>query len=125
MAEPHNFIDENLVASLQLPMSTMEDYGVVLGACGSIQGAGICKGVLLTISDLTITHDFLPLPLGSIDVILRVVWLETLGKIIVDYRTSIMEFTRGEWLVQLHGDQNLVKSQIVLKSMMKSLEVED
>lgn len=60
-------------------MTPTGDYGVVLGTGGSIRVARICKGVLLTISDLSIINDFLPLPLGSTNVILGLTWLETLG----------------------------------------------
>lgn len=81
--------------------------------------------MLLTIFDLAITQDFLPLPLGSANVILGVAWLETLGKIEIDYRTSVMVFSVGKSLVQLQGDRSLVKSQVSFKSMMKSLQKED
>lgn len=121
----HNFITEELVAALQLLILPTEGYRVVLGTGGSIRSTSVCKGVFLSISDLCITHDFLPLPLGSADVILGVVWLETLGKIEMNYRTSVMEFTIEEWLVQLCGNRSLVKFQISLKSMMKSLGDED
>lgn len=65
------------------------------------------------------------MPLGSADVILGVTWLETLGKIQFDYRWSEIEFWLGDWLVHLCSDWSLVKSQISLKSMMKSLAEED
>lgn len=42
----------------------------------------MCKNARLTIANLAITHNFLPLPLGSADVILGVTWLETLGNVI-------------------------------------------
>lgn len=76
---------------------------------------------MLTIADITIVHDFLPLPLGSADVILGIAWLETLGKIQFDYRTSVMDFRIGEWAIQLQGDRGLMKSQISLKSMMRTI----
>lgn len=43
----------------------------------------------------------------------------------MDYRLPMMEFCIGEWMVQLCGDRSLVKSQISLKSMMKTFENED
>lgn len=58
---------------------------MILGTRGSIRAAIICKGVLLTISDLTIINGFLPLPLGNAYVILGISWLETLGKIQFNY----------------------------------------
>lgn len=78
------------------------------------------RGILLTITELAIIQEFLPLPLGSADVILDVTWLETLGKIQFDFQLSEMDFWIGDWLVCLCGNQSLVKSQISFQSMMKS-----
>ena len=44
-----------------------------------IKGEGICKGVIHTIQNIEIVEDFLPLELGSADIILGMQWLETLG----------------------------------------------
>ena len=103
----------------------MDAYGVVLGTGGVVRATGVCKDVNLKIANLSITHNFLPLPLGSVDVILGVTWLETLGKVIFDYKLSEMEFSLGEWVVILQGDRSLVRSQVSLKSMMKTFEKED
>lgn len=119
-----NFIAEELVADLQLLVSPMEGYSVVLGIDGSVCAAGICKRVHLIISNLSIIHDFLPLPLG-VNVILEVAWLETLGKIEIDYQSSVMNFCVGNWMVELQGDWSLVRSQVSLRLMMKAFTVED
>ena len=73
MGEPHNFIAEEVVKELKISVETMDAYGVVLGTGGVVQATSVCKDVNLTIANLSITHDFLPLPLGSADVILQVV----------------------------------------------------
>lgn len=121
----HNFISKEIVEKAKLSLTSSTNYGVILGTDEAICAAGVCKGVILTISDITIVHDFLPLPLGSADVILGVAWLETLGKIQFDYRLSTMEFQIGEWEIQLQGDRSLVKSHVSLKSMIKSFSADD
>lgn len=68
----HNFIDEALMKSLNLPLSPTSSYGIMLGTGQSFQATGICKGVVLNLSSLTIVNDFFPLSLGSADVILGV-----------------------------------------------------
>lgn len=50
-----------------------------------VHAVGACKNVHLTIANLAITHNFLPLPLGSANVILEVTWWETLEKIMSFY----------------------------------------
>ena len=99
----HNFIAEEVVKELKISVETMDAYGVVLGTGGVVQATSVCKDVNLTIANLSITHDFLPLPLGSADVILGVTWLEMLGKVIFYYKLSEMEFSLGEWVVILQG----------------------
>lgn len=53
-------------------MSPFEDYRVILGTKGTVRAVGICRNVLLRVAELAIIQDFLPLPLGSADVILGV-----------------------------------------------------
>lgn len=65
----------------------------------------MCKNVHLTIPKLSISiHEFLPPPYRSADVILGVTWLETLGKVMFDYKLSEMEFLVGEWLIILQRE---------------------
>lgn len=77
----HNFIDEALMKSLNLPLSPTSSYGIMLGTRQSVWATGICKGVVLNLPSLTIVNDFFPLSLGSADVILGVQWLMTLVKV--------------------------------------------
>ena len=66
----HNFIATKLVQQLGLTRTEMAGYGVIMGTGVVVQGASICKGVKLTLQNLQIIEDFLPLELGSSDVIL-------------------------------------------------------
>lgn len=84
----HNFIYEYIVKALKLPITPSANYGVILGTEGAIQATDVCQEVILTISYLTIINDFLPPHLGSAYAISGVAWLETLGKVQVDYQKS-------------------------------------
>lgn len=106
----HNFIKERLIKELDIPLAATGEYGIMLGTGTSINTNEICRGVILTLADLTIVEDFLPLSLGSADVILGIQWLMTLGKVQCDWRLSEMEFKLGDWLVQLKGDRGLIIS---------------
>ena len=52
-------------------MEEIGAYGVLMGT-RSVQGAGICKGVLIHLQEVEIVEDFLPFDLTSFDVILDV-----------------------------------------------------
>lgn len=63
-----------------------------------------------------VCEDFLPLELGSSDVILGIQWLEKLGPVTTNWRTQVMNFEVGGIPVTLIGDPTLVHSNISLCS---------
>ena len=50
---------------------------MVLGTSLTVKGEGIFRGVELKLPGLTVIEDFLPLELGSSDIILGLQWLES------------------------------------------------
>ena len=92
----HNFISKPMVESLQVPRQGTSQYGVVIGSGKQIRGMGVCKGVVLQLQGITIIEYFLPLPLGSTDVILGLKWLATLGEMRDDWRKLTMSFKMEE-----------------------------
>ena len=75
----HNFISTKLVQELELPLECTSGYGILMGTGAAVKGKGVCRGVILTLQNIEIVVDFLPLELGSADVILGMQWLESLG----------------------------------------------
>lgn len=75
----HNFLSANLVRRLGLPGTETLGNGVIMGTGLAVQGAEVCKGVHLLLPNIEVVEDFLPLDLGSSDVILGMKWLSTLG----------------------------------------------
>ena len=57
----HNFIFSKVVQNLGFPVEATSGYGVLLGKGQTIKGEGICKGVVLTIQNIEIVEDFLPI----------------------------------------------------------------
>ena len=68
-----------------------ESYGVTMGTEDSVKSEGLCKEVRLQLQGIEIVKDFLPLRLGSSDVILGVQWLETLGMTHTNWKTQCDE----------------------------------
>ena len=95
-----------------------------LGNGEAVQGTGECKGIHVEIQGLTICEDFLPLELGSSDVILGVQWLEKLGDMMTNWKQQVMRFKVGEDIVELKGDPSLARSKISLKAMVRALQKE-
>ena len=95
-----------------------------MGTGISVQGKGVCKRVVLSLPELEVVEDFLPLELGSSDVILGMQWLGTLGGMHVNWKSLTMKFKLGGAWVILQGEPGLIRSLISLRSMMKILKKE-
>ena len=67
-------------------------YGVQLGNGDQVPTVGICQGVHLHLQGVEIVEDFIPLKLGSTDVILGIQWLETLGGTFVNWKIQVLKF---------------------------------
>ena len=68
----HNFISAELVRKMGLAVDRTGDYGVIMGTGLSVKGEGVCRGVLVSLQEIDIVEDFLPLELGSADLILEI-----------------------------------------------------
>lgn len=68
----HNFISKELVRRLQILITRTKAYGVTMGFDDSVRGEGFCKGVTLHLQGIDIVDHFLPLGLGSSNVILGI-----------------------------------------------------
>lgn len=99
----YNFISYDLVRNLGLPVDQTGGYGVVLGTGLSIKGEGICQGVAVSMQEIEVMEDFLPLELGSSDLILGIQWLETLGVMMVNCKTLLVKFNLDGRSVTLRG----------------------
>ncbi|CAA6660971.1 unnamed protein product [Spirodela intermedia] len=82
----------------------------------------ICHKILLKIQDLLIIQDFLPLNLSSINVILGIQWLKTLGWIHSHYGQLIMKFMLNNTIYTIFGDASLNKTRISFKAAKRELK---
>ncbi|PKU62385.1 hypothetical protein MA16_Dca024057 [Dendrobium catenatum] len=85
-------------------------------------GRGVCRGVVLKIQEIHVREDFLLLELVSLDVILGMKWLQTLGETKINWRTLMMELVMGGRRRTIQGDAGLTKAGVSLKSMIRSIQ---
>ena len=110
-----------MVQKLGLLLEETSGYGVLMGTWLAVKGTDICRSVSLTLQNIEIIEDFLPLELGSAHVILGMQWLESLGGMHVNWKTLSMQFQVGGVAVRLQGDPTLSLSLVSLKMMWKAL----
>lgn len=47
------------VDELKLPLIETSIYGIIMGSRSPIKGRGVCKGVVISLGDLTVVENFL------------------------------------------------------------------
>lgn len=79
----------------------------------------MCRDILIQLDGgFFLPEDFLPLSLGTSDIILGIQWLGQFGTVTTNWRSL-----RGK-MVTLVGDPTLVKSQISVKAMLRTIRKE-
>lgn len=68
----HNFFSARLVHQLRIPTESKGGYGILTSTGLTIQGQRVCKEFELHLPSITLIYDFLPLELGSTNVILGI-----------------------------------------------------
>lgn len=121
----HNFITQRLVDDLKLPLTDTANYGILLGSGPPIKGKGVCKGVVLSLGDLTVVENFIPLDLVGVDVVLGMIWLHTLGETRVNWTTLTITIEKDEGNIVLKGDPSLTKTKVSLRRMVKTWDESD
>ena len=107
---------------LALPLEGMKGYGILMGTDATMKVERVCLGIILTLQNIEIVEDFLPLELGSADVILEMKWLESLGGMQVNWSNITMRFQVGGVSMILQGDPSLSTSLVSLKSLWKAIQ---
>ncbi|KAI0525242.1 hypothetical protein KFK09_004635 [Dendrobium nobile] len=118
----HNFISTQVAEELGMEPTETGNYGVMMGTGKIESSTGICKGVEMRLQEIRVIEDFLPLKLGSTDVILGMKWLQTLGETKVNWGTMVMELTVEGKKVKLKGEPGLTRTGVSLRSMVKIIQ---
>lgn len=66
----HNFMLWELIRKLNLPITKTNGYRVQVGTGMVVKGKGKCRGVGLYMQSVLVVEDYLPIDLGSLDIIL-------------------------------------------------------
>ncbi len=101
----HNFLDINVARRLKFFIYPVPDMKVMVADGKTIDNVGKCHKRELNIQDYSLTSDFYTLPLGGVDVVLGIQWLETVGTYSANHREHFIKFNWQGQKYKLQGFQ--------------------
>lgn len=80
----HSFIAADLVHSLSITTYLSVHHKIEVGNSMSFQQRGMCRGVRVLVQGFWVVEDFFPFDLRSVDLVLGISWMRTLGEVHAD-----------------------------------------
>ena len=102
----HNFVNVNLAKVFNLFINPVPNMKVMVAYGKKIDNVGKCHKVKLQMQEYNLESDFLAVPLGGIDVVLGIQWLQTLGTYSANHQEHFIEFHAFGKTHKLYGYQN-------------------
>ncbi|KAD5316960.1 hypothetical protein E3N88_16906 [Mikania micrantha] len=99
----HNFISSRLVSALGLPILTFAGIAIKLGDGHSVFVSNRCVHLPIQLGLGLFSIDALVFDTGSLDLILGMAWLHSLGEVVHDWQHSWMRFTHKGKSIMLQG----------------------
>ncbi|KAD2804662.1 hypothetical protein E3N88_38039 [Mikania micrantha] len=100
----HNFISRGLVLALGLPISSFSGISIKLGDGHSVVVTERCLKLPIQVGSAIFFIDALVFETATLDVILGMAWLHSLGEVIHDWQHSWMKFLHKGKSVMLQGN---------------------
>lgn len=117
----HNILQPRIAEFLGFPNVALNPFSVLVGTGDSIQYAGSCANVPLTLSGELFKISFFILPIHGADVVLGVQWLQKLGKFISHYTVPMIQFTHNHKTLALTGNNTNIPAPASLAQFSRFL----
>nr|GLL32662.1 GAPDH2 [Ipomoea trifida] len=102
-----NFISHHLTTILPIPPEPTTPFAVQLADGRLAEIKGKYSQLHVCLGQIAMPIDCFVFPLGGVDLILGVAWLERLGDVTLNWANLTMTFRIGDILIQLVGDPSL------------------
>jgi hypothetical protein len=88
----HNFIDVNVANNLNLIVYPSADIRVMVADGKKIDGVGKCHKIKLQVVNYELESGFYTVPLGGVDIVLGIQWLQMLGTCSTNHQKQFIKF---------------------------------
>ena len=120
----HNFIHCKATKELNCFLYPTSECQVMVANGGTINYSGKCHNIKLSMGEYVLTSPMLSIPMGGVDVVLGVQWLQSLGTIAFNFQELFMKIYMEGKEVELRGIAGKPRKIINSNSMTKLLKKE-
>eukprot|EP00253_Pinus_taeda_P018449 PITA_18449 len=99
----HNFIHCKVAKELNCFLYPAPECQVMVANGATINCSGKCHNIKLSMGEYVLTSPMLSIPMGGVDVVLGVQWLQSLGTIAFNFQELFMKFSTEGKEVELRG----------------------
>ena len=101
----HNFVNTSLAKIFNLFVCPVPNMKLMVEDGNKIDNVGKCHKVKLQMHEYNLESDFFAVPLGGVDVLLGIQWLQTLGTYSTNHQENFIEFQSFGKTHKLYGFQ--------------------
>jgi hypothetical protein len=99
----HNFIHYKLAKALNCFVYQMPEFQVMIADGGTINFLGKCNKINLTMGEYVMNSPMISIPMGGLDVVLGIQWLQSLGTMDFNFQELFMKFSLEGKEIELRG----------------------
>ena len=110
----HNFIHSKIAKDLKSFIYPAPKFHVTVEVGKTINSSGKCPNINLSMGEYVLKIPMISIPIGGVDVVLGVQWLQSLGNISFNFQELFMKFIWEENEFELRGIE--VKPCMIMRS---------
>ncbi len=118
----HNFIHCKITKELNCFLYPTPECQVMVASVGTINFSGKCHNMKISMGEYVLNIPMLSIPMGGVDVVLGVQWLQSLGTIAFNFQELFMKFSAEGKEVELRvitGEPGNIISSNGMKNLIK------
>jgi hypothetical protein len=122
----HNFIHYKLSKALNCIVYPVPEFQVMIADRGTINCSGKWNKINLTMGEYAINSPMISIPMGGVDVVLGIQWLQSLGTMAFNFQEIFMKFSLEGKEIELRGITRkpckVISSNVITKLLKKGHE---
>ena len=123
LGSTHNFIHGKVAKELNCFLYPAPECQVMVANGGTINCSGKCHNIKLTMGEYVLNSPMLSIPMGGVDVVLGVKWLQSLGTVAFNFQELFLKKNSEGKEVELRGiagkPGRIISSNVMTKLLKK------